>query len=217
MTQEVCFITCTNDKRQYRQCSDYIRKLKVPEGYRVRLLPIYNATGMAAGYNRAMYESRAKYKIYLHQDVFIINQNIIYDCIELFLQNPKLGMLGVVGCKKLSKSGVWWESDSLYGMVGDGKKDIKFLAPTQSYESVMAIDGLLMITQYDIMWNERIFTGWHFYDTSQSLEFIRANYEVGIPFQVDSWCVHKSGQSSRRQYNRYKRRLKEYYKSFLEM
>ena len=50
-----------------------------------------------------------------------------------------------------------------------------------------------MITQYDIPWKEDIFTGWDFYDISQSFEFRKRNYDVIIPPSVHAWCFHDDG------------------------
>ncbi len=41
------------------------------------------------------------------------------------------------------------------------------------YEQVRVIDGLIMVTQYDLPWREDLFLGWHFYDVSQCLEFLK--------------------------------------------
>lgn len=46
-----------------------------------------------------------------------------------------------------------------------------------------AIDGLLMAAQYDVEWREDLFRGFHFYDTSQSLEFQKHGYQVGVACQ----------------------------------
>ena len=64
---------------------------------------------------------------------------------------------------------------------------------SQSFMSVQAIDGLFMATQYDIPWREDLFQGFHFYDVSQSLEFQRAGYLIGIPNQSNLWCIHYNG------------------------
>ena len=50
-----------------------------------------------------------------------------------------------------------------------------------------------MATQYDIPWREDLFQGFHFYDVSQSLEFQRAGYLIGIPNQANLWCIHYNG------------------------
>ncbi|MFT3655366.1 hypothetical protein DALLNEIH_01790 [Bacillus sp. B01(2024)] len=58
-----------------------------------------------------------------------------------------------------------------------------------------AIDGLLMAAQYDMEWREDLFQGFHFYDTSQSLEFQKHGYQVGVACQKDPWCLHFCGDS----------------------
>ncbi|MBT2713623.1 hypothetical protein J7E23_12280 [Pseudomonas sp. ISL-88] len=40
-----------------------------------------------------------------------------------------------------------------------------------------------------------MFGGFHFYDTSQSLEFQRCGYTVGAAFQKEPWCLHFCGDS----------------------
>ena len=56
-----------------------------------------------------------------------------------------------------------------------------------------AIDGFIMITQYDVPWREDLFTKWDFYDCSQSMEFIRHGYKVIVPNMKEPWCVHDCG------------------------
>ena len=50
-----------------------------------------------------------------------------------------------------------------------------------------------MITQYDLLWRDDIFDGWHFYDLSQSIEFIRKGLKVVVPNQQNAWCIHDCG------------------------
>ena len=50
-----------------------------------------------------------------------------------------------------------------------------------------------MITQYDLSWREDIFDGWHFYDLSQSIEFLRKGLNIVVPSQQTSWCIHDCG------------------------
>ena len=78
-------------------------------------------------------------------------------------------------------------SNNIYHTTDSVLEDIK--TPTR----VEAIDGFIMITQYDIPWQEDIFTGWDFYDISQSFEFRKRNYDVIIPPSVHAWCFHDDG------------------------
>lgn len=193
---KICFVTCENDDNFYRLCLSHIRDLEIPEGYEVEILSIKDSVSMASAYNQAICKSDAKYKVYLHQDVFIINKNLIRDILQIF-ENPEIGMIGVAGSAQVPANGIWWEANCNYGKVFDSHKGYMGLVAFQDvegeYQEVQCIDGLLMITQYDLPWREDLFNGWHFYDTSQSMEFIKAGYKVVIPGQQQPWCIHDCG------------------------
>ena len=213
---KICFITCVNDMEMYNECVKYLSYLNVPDGYEVDNIYIEDAVSMTQGYNEAMKASDAKYKVYLHQDVFIINKNFIYDIINIFNKNEDVGLIGVAGAKVLPTNGVWWESANKRGKVYDshtGKMELLDLGDVkEDYDSVQGIDGLIMITQYDVPWREDIFDGWHFYDLSQSTEFIRTGYEVAVPKQDDVWCIHDCGLVNvRNGYENYRRIFLEEY------
>ncbi|WP_180953750.1 glycosyltransferase [Bacillus sp. T33-2] len=194
---KVCFIYCVNNQLLLEESLRYIYTLEIPEGFEIDVITIEESPSMAAAYNQAMKDSDAKYKVYLHQDVFIVNKNFIEDMITLFKNDETLGMIGVVGSKFIPPSGVWWESGIKYGKVFDshtGKMDLlNFRQVQQEFESVQAVDGLLMATQVDIPWREDLFDGWHYYDISQCLEFQMNGYQVGVPNQSTPWCVHDCG------------------------
>lgn len=197
---KVCFITCVNNDHEYSESLKYINSLYIPDGFTVETIGVKDASSMTEGYQAAMMQSDAKYKVYLHQDIFIINKNFIKDIITLFSNNAKLGLLGVVGAEKMSVNGIWWESPRLYGKFYDshtGKMErFSFNEAESDYMAVQTIDGLIMVTQYDINWRTDLFQGWHFYDASQSAEFIRAGYEVGVPTQQEPWVIHDSDIAS---------------------
>ncbi|MDE7007053.1 MAG: glycosyltransferase family protein, partial [Lachnospiraceae bacterium] len=69
---KICFILCTNDERQLDECMMYLSRLHVPDGFSVDVATVWDAKSMASGYNEGMGSSDAKYKIYLHQDTFIV-------------------------------------------------------------------------------------------------------------------------------------------------
>lgn len=193
---KICFITCVNDDERYQKSLFYINNLDVPSGYSIDILSIKEAESMASGYNKAIQHNDAKYKVYLHQDVFIINKRFIQDFLHIF-SNENIGMIGVAGSSRIPANGVWWESRYNFGKVYDSHAGILSLLSFRNieaeFEEVQGVDGLIMITQYDIPWREDIFTGWHFYDLSQSLEFIRSGYKVIVPRQVKPWCIHDCG------------------------
>ncbi|NOU79238.1 glycosyltransferase [Paenibacillus sp. LMG 31459] len=198
---KVCFITCLDDEIQHEESVRYIRSLNIPEDFQIEVIAVRDAEGMAVGYNRAMIQSNAKYKVYLHQDVFIVNPNFISDILLLFSKNPKLALIGVKGGAEIPPSGLWWEAADLYGKIYESSKDNRMQLclhneVASDYESVEAVDGLILITQYDLAWRDDLMKGWHMYDTAQCLEFKRRGYEVGVPYQIAPWVIHDSGPLS---------------------
>lgn len=216
--KKISFIICYNDEIYLNECVLYIKHLIIPDGYSISIHPIFRAASMTAGYEQGMMESDAKYKVYLHQDVFIINKNFLLDALELFLSNPEAGMLGMVGTKRLPDNACMWSTPMRSGALRscvlnttDDYFDIP-ISPRRKFAPVQAIDGLLMMTQYDVHWREDLFTGWDFYDVSQSMEFAKAGYRVAVPYQETPWVIHDCGFMNLKSYHTYREIfLKEYF------
>lgn len=186
---------CVNNNDYENEQMRYINHLIVPEGYEIEVLMIRDAHSMTQGYNEGMYASDAKYKIYMHQDVFIVNENFIADMLKVF-EDEQVGMFGMVGAPQLPENCIMWNGDRVgklyFNMIyQSGESVIGEIEGT--YKEVEAIDGLLMATQYDVLWREDLFTKWDFYDVSQSQEFLRAGYKVVVPNQSQAWCIHDDG------------------------
>lgn len=210
---KICFIMCTNDALYEKECIYYIQKLYVPPHYEIEILPIKNASSIAQGYNKAMMQSDAKYKIYMHQDVFIVFDGFLERLLELF-KDSHIGMVGMVGSTDIEDSYVMWYSNRV-GMLHANSvytaDSYLFGKIENSYKEVSAVDGLLMATQYDILWREDILKNWDYYDISQSIEFRKRGYKVVVPAAEKPWCIHDDGILNLRNY--YRERdifLKEY-------
>lgn len=212
--KKVCFIFCSNDKLYTEECLYYINHLHIPEGYQVDALAIEGAVSMAAGYNEGMQASDAKYKVYLHQDVFIVNPDFIQDFIDIFRKDARIGMIGMIGSPRLPDSGIMWDDERCGAIyVPAYNKDPLFRAGGEDVlTEVEAVDGLLMITQYDIPWREDLFDKWDFYDCSQSQEFIRHGYRIVVPWMKEPWCLHDSTISYMTSYDGERQKfLQEYF------
>ena len=191
---KVSFITCVNKEEWYSECLLYLQHLELPPGMEAEYIPIRGAASMAAGYNEGMRRSQAKYKVYLHQDTLVVNKHLVQDLLQLFA-DPAVGLVGVIGCRSLPKTGVWWDGMRPYGRVlhaceAESTVDTVCRQPEGQYMEVEALDGLLLAAQQDIPWREDLFTGWHFYDISACKEFARRGYRVIVPQQEDFWCIH---------------------------
>lgn len=215
--RKFCFIMCTNREDYRDETLLYLSRLRVPEGYDTEVLTVEQAVSMTAGYNEGMHASDAKYKIYLHQDVFILEPDFLQKILRIFEGDAKIGMIGMVGVKTLPEDGVMWHGErcgNLYGadrLLRDGREDAIFplVKPLQEVE---AVDGLLMSTQYDIEWREDILKAWDFYDVSQCLEFRKRGYKVVVPFMEKPWCYHDCGFINLENYEEERKRFLEEYR-----
>ena len=209
----ICFIICSNDELYTEECIYYIARLYVPEDYHVDVLTIQDAVSMTAGYNEGMRASDAKYKVYLHQDVFSINWDFIQDILDIFMGDESIGMIGMVGAPKLPASGIMWEEErcgSLYAW--SISETSKSLLKAEKLTEVEVVDGFLMATQYDVPWREDLFDKWDFYDCSQCKEFARQGYKIVVPAQEEPWCIHDSGLVNEDNYEGERQKfVKEYY------
>ncbi len=213
---KISFIICTNDELQLQECLMYLNLLHIPEGYQTEVITVTDAVSMASGYNEAMRTSDAKYKIYLHQDTFIIEYHFLDRLLKIFKKDKAIGMLGMVGAETLSKDGVMWHEQRCGGFyrleefVEKGTK-ANLQRLKKGIKEVEAVDGFLMATQYDLPWREDIFHGFDFYDVSQCMEFRRAGYKIVVPSQKTELVIHSSGCLSLWNYNMYREALlKEY-------
>ncbi len=219
-TNIIAFIICVNNDQYYDQCIRYIQELAVPSGYEIDVICVKEAQSMAAGYHTAMQSSSAKYKVYLHQDTFIINKKFIYDILQVFDSDKNIGMLGVIGVMQLPKdANCYMEWNTGRVLSCDGAityNNTLYQDDLRRPVDVGAIDGVLMATQYDIPWREELFTGWDFYDVSQSLEMQRMGHKVVIPYQEEIWCYHDCGASKLIEYDRYRVCALEEYREYFE-
>lgn len=220
---KIAFIICVSNSLYYDECVWYINNLHVPTGFEVDTICITEAESMAQGYNAAMKESNAKYKVYLHQDVFIFNEYFIDDLLEVFHADEQIGLIGVIGGVNLPQNANIWNSwntgrtyvsnfaETFHVTINDYQKE------GCKWMEVEAVDGMLMATQYDIDWREDLMMGFDFYDISQCLEFRRRGYKIAVPYQNEAWCLHDCGPSKLIHYDEIRKNiLKEYSDFFSE-
>ncbi len=85
----ILVVVCVNNEKLFEQCERQIRNIFVPPGYAVQIFPIRDAKSMASAYNRAL-SFPAKYKVYIHQDTYLINRDMFYNLISLLKKMKNL-------------------------------------------------------------------------------------------------------------------------------
>ena len=214
------FVICSNNELLLNECLEYISLLQVPEGYSVDLRVITGASSMLEGMDEGRAASDAKYKIYMHQDVYILNKFFLYDLLTVFESDSKIGVVGMVGTPKMPANGVMWSGSrvgNLYSRRANPTEHRKErFRLSDGLLDVNAVDGLLIATAYDdVAFRKDLLDGWDFYDVSTSLEYKKAGYRVVVPEQKFPWVLHDDGMIlSMWNYDKYRKIILEEYKEF---
>lgn len=191
--KKIAVIICVNDEVYYRECIFYLDRLIIPEGFSFEVFAISEANSIFEAYNRAMNQSDAKYKVYMHQDVFLIEKNILSRCIEFFKMHKQAGMIGVLGGRRVPENRRFYRSWDVGYVLACSEKKAYYNDLERSTQMVKAIDGMFMMTQYDLLWREDLFTGWDLYDFSQSMEFKKEGYEIWVVGGESALAFHDCG------------------------
>ena len=168
----------------------YIDAIDVPQGYAVELIEVPSGGNVADTYQRAMEQSDAKYKVYLSPGSILLRLNFFEEMLRIFTQDPAIGIIGLIGAKQLSTSGVLVQSMFIKGRLvfsddtGFFGEDIE-----GDMEEVMAVSGDLVATQYDIPWRRDLFHTDCFWAEAQCIEFRRMGYRSVVPRQKEAWLL----------------------------
>lgn len=218
---QIAFIICADHVQYYNECVRYINELEVPEQFTTDIICIQEAESMVQGYRAGMQASDAKYKVYLRQDVLLLNRNFLHDILQIFQQDESIGLIGMVGCSKLPENANFMECWDIGSMeVFNGRTlddDFKIRQPNQKYEAVMAVQGTVMVTQYDIGWQEELeaaIDGWYFYDIALSLNMLKKGYRTVVPEQKIPWCYHIKECVDLKEYTRLRFQMIQTYSEF---
>lgn len=222
---KVAFIICTNNDQFLNECLVWLEFLNVPDGIEIEVLTITDAPSMLLGMQEGRESTDAKYKVYLHQDVFILNRNFIRDILDIFGADDKIGMIGMAGVQSMPPDGMMW-SEKLVGAIytkgirtmdyADYQYEMRDENDDLALYDVVSVDGFLFATAYDVPLRPELFEGWDFYDVSTSLEYKRKGYRVVVPKQKMPWCLHDDGTIlSLWNYDKYRRIAIEEYSDFI--
>lgn len=211
-----CFMICANDERYLEECLWYVEGLFVPEGYETEKIVVRGAQSMTGGYNEAMRQTDAKYRIYMHQDVLLVKRDLLSELLEVF-QDRSVGMVGIMGKKEFMASAEYsrnWDAGAAEVFNGTNTFYVNHPLQEKGWVDVEAADGMFLATQYDLPWDEEGFGGWDFYDISQSLRFRKAGYRIAVPCVEnpgDVWIFHDSGQCEYDQWEEWRKVFCEKY------
>lgn len=159
------------------------------------LSKVYNEGGKLANY---------PYICFVHDDVIFQTNNWGKKIINIF-QDNKIGLVGVVGSKILTRYSLGWfcpffSSNFLVGHIIQGNnsfddfESIYYSQSTENLEKVVVIDGVFMFTTKDIWerakFDEKKLFGFHAYDVDFCLNIIKLGFEIVVDKEIS--LLHKS-------------------------
>lgn len=162
--EKISFIIYYDEERALQECVYCIQNMQVPEGFEIDSLYIKDASSFEAIQQEARQKSTSKYKIYLDQNVLLVNRFFLHEIIVRFQQNPEIGMLGVWG----SSQGQGDDCGRMLLWSEDGIEEVNRIQSRQD-QVVADINMMLVATQCEMEWQE---------------------YTKVIPYQDSSWCVY---------------------------
>lgn len=221
--KKFCFIICTNNDLMLGECLHYLNHLTIPEGYEIDLLTIQDAASITEGYLSGQQASDAKYKIYIHQDVFILNKNLLQDLLDIFEADPQIGLIGMVGYENISPDGIMWhgkQRGNIYRRKPDAPypplSEYRYSLENDGFSYAAEVDGLFMATSVDLPWDTTNLKDWDFYDAFQSVNYLLAGKKIAVPNQTHPWCLHDDGVALKMlNYNKYRQLFLKKYQSLL--
>ena len=168
----------------------YLGEINVPQGYEVEFIEVPSGGAVAATYQHAMETSDAKYKVYLSSGSILLRPSFFHDMLQLFVQDPSIGVMGLVGTEQLSTTGMLENSAFLKGkfLFSDGNH-FDGVNIEKTSEDVMVVGGYLIATQYDIPWRKDLFHTNCLWAEAQCIEFKRKGYRVVVPKQEEAWLL----------------------------
>ncbi|MEP6616085.1 MAG: glycosyltransferase [Ginsengibacter sp.] len=159
--------------------------------------------GICKVYNDLASMARYQYICFLHEDVLFETIGWGSKIMDIFSKDPAIGLLGVAGCKYKSAYSSGWFTNvpeldcAYYSHYNNGGIEKVCLSPSKSLlQEVVSIDGLIMVAR-KITWqtypfNERLLTGFHFYDIDFSLR-IAHHYKVVVTYDFEIVHITEGG------------------------
>jgi len=136
------------------------------------IVEVATKSNLMAALNRGTLMARHRVKVYIHDDVEILEPKAFRAQLEAALQDPSVGMVGAIGSTTLDRV-PWWHEPTIWGWIRHGRNHhlvSEYGNPVLvDAVEVKAVDGICYATTNDLWLPEETYRGFHFYDMEASL------------------------------------------------
>lgn len=180
----ISIIISTYNSDNYKKIANNIKQTI---GLDFEIIPIENDNiySMAEAYNMGAEKAKYQYLCFVHEDVIFQTNNWGCILIKNMEENKKIGLIGVVGTKRITRYSLGWYSSILSdkllcGHLNQGLNSWKnynyekFSLNKKRLDYVISLDGFFLFTKKEIwvnnLFDEKIIKGFHGYDLDYCLQ-----------------------------------------------
>lgn len=196
----ISIVICSANEEELAQVSENIGNTV---GVAYEIIAIDNRTagrGICEVYNEGARRARFDILCFMHEDIELRTTGWGAKVLDIFNQNPELGLLGIAGggYKSLAPSS-WYnyflqENGGFYANLVQGyrhtgrEETVEYKNPrNEPLSRVACIDGCWMCTRREVVrqfrFDEKLLKGFHGYDLDFSIA-VNQRYQVAVTFEV---------------------------------
>jgi hypothetical protein len=218
----ISIIVCSKDPARSQIHRQNIRRTIGCEYEYIRIDNSAGAFGICHAYNQGVERSQGELLVFMHEDVFLLEEGWGRVLNGKFSEDAKLGMIGVAGCQYFSADRPSWVAAGrpfIHGKVihqMDARMILTVYSWEKSDQEAVAVDGLFSAIRRDVFnaahFDEQTFDGFHFYDIDICMQ-VRKTHTIKVT--PDVIVKHLSGGSYDQKWQVYSQRFVAKYRSEL--
>lgn len=180
----VDFIIFYKEEQCLNRCISCINDFEIPQGVSLDVLGVSEGESVSEAYDFAMNESEADYKVYVRENVYIVNRHFLSDMIAYMEANPDVAMAGPVGGEKQGRFIEWTKGK--INIVNSVRAD-SFAKGEGTADYLL---GELLVTRTDISWKT---DREQWFDIRHCERLREEGFRLGVFPQSEPWCVWEYG------------------------
>ena len=191
--KKVAFFVRKSDEALYSTCLESLQALHLPAGYEAELFTLAAGKPYAVQANKALALSDAKYKIYINDDMCLVQPRLFGELLAIF-KNTAVGMVGAWGSQSLPVDGnvlsSVYKRGAVYVPAEDGFSELRFGDATGKAADVRCILPSFFATQWDIAWDES-YEKQYYAVLAHCRAFEEEGRRIVVPLPKNIWCAYQ--------------------------
>ena len=192
--KKFAFFVRKSSEVRFSAALESLQALRLPAGYEAELFTLTAGEPYAAQVNKALTLSDAKYKIYLNDDVLLVEPDVLGKLLQIF-EDESIGMIGCLGSASLPASGNIMESPyacgAAYVLSEEGHRDLRLGRGTVGEcRTARFLVPSFFATQQDFSWDEH-YQRQYYALLAYCRRFEQEGNRIVVPLAKEPWCAYQ--------------------------